>query len=105
MIYSCLQNVMGKIFVTDLERPESAFAFVGSFGFFAGKPNRELVVNKPDGFVILTPPNEEWAALIEECLKEGPYPSWDAQNMNSVRLAEKLGYEFDREYTAYEVVT
>lgn len=23
--------------------------------------------------------------------------------MNSVRLAEKLGYEFDHEYTAYEV--
>ena len=33
----------------------------------------------------------------------GIYPSWDAQNMNSVRLAEKLGYEFDHEYTAYEV--
>ena len=31
------------------------------------------------------------------------YPSWDAQNMNSVHLAEKLGYEFDHEYTAYEV--
>lgn len=31
------------------------------------------------------------------------YPSWDAQNMNSVRLAEKLGYEFDHEYVAYEV--
>lgn len=24
-------------------------------------------------------------------------------NMNSVRLAEKLGYEFDHEYVAYEV--
>jgi len=31
------------------------------------------------------------------------YPSWDAQNMNSVHLAEKLGYEFDHAYTAYEV--
>jgi len=43
------------------------------------------------------------AALILRCLDEGLYPSWDAQNMNSVRLAEKLGYEFDHEYTAYEV--
>ena len=43
------------------------------------------------------------AALILQCLEEGLYPSWDAQNMNSVRLAEKLGYEFDHEYTAYEV--
>ena len=43
------------------------------------------------------------AALILRCLKEGLYPSWDAQNMNSVRLSETLGYEFDHEYVAYEV--
>ncbi len=225
LIYSCLQKVMGKIYVTDLENPVSAFAFVGCFGFFAGEPDRELVANKPDGFVIMVPQNEEWAKLIEEChdsakrvaryaikkdtkfdtallqaavnslpdgyeikridadiydkcledtvtedfvssfdskekylemgrgmvvmkgdkiaagassytrynegieievdtveserrkhlattacaalillcLDEGLYPSWDAQNMNSVHLAEKLGYEFDHEYVAYEV--
>ena len=43
------------------------------------------------------------AALILRCLKEGLYPSWDAHNMDSVRLAEKFGYELDHEYTAYEV--
>ena len=43
------------------------------------------------------------SALILKCLDEGLYPSWDAQNMHSVRLAEKLGYEFDHAYTAYEV--
>lgn len=43
------------------------------------------------------------AALILECLKEELYPSWDAQNITSVHLAEKLGYEFSHEYTAYEV--
>ena len=225
LIYSCLQNVMGKIYVTDTENPRSAFAFVGCFSFFAGEPDRELVASKPDGFVIMVPQNEKWAELIEECypdakpvtryairkdtcfnraalrkeieklpegyelkpidsalydqcledpvtkdfvssfgnkekylaigrgmvitkegkivsgassytryregieievdtaeserrkhlativcaalilrcLEEGLYPSWDAQNMNSVRLAETLGYEFDHEYTAYEV--
>lgn len=45
------------------------------------------------------------SALILKCLDEGLYPSWDAQNMNSVHLAEKLGYEFDHEYVAYEVAT
>ena len=65
LIYSCLQKVMGKIYVTDLVRPVSAFAFVGCFGFFGGKPDRELVVNKPDGFVIMVPQNEEWSVLIE----------------------------------------
>lgn len=225
LIYSCLQKVMGNIYVTELENPESAFAFVGCFGFYAGKPEKELVINKPDGFTILVPQNEAWAKMIEECfpsskrviryaikkntvfdaeklrhnvcmlpdgyelkkidadvydkcfdnpvtvdfvsafgskeqylslgrgmvimrdkhivagassytrysegieivvdtipeerrkhlativcsalilncLEEGLYPSWDAQNMNSVQLAQKLGYEYDHKYIAYEV--
>ena len=227
LIWSCLQNIMGKVYVTDAENPASTFAFVGCFGFLAGVPDRELVVNKPEGFVILVPQNEDWAHLIEECypsskrvtryaikkdthfdtgfleslvdsrpegfelrpldseiydkclddpvtrdfvsafeskekylemgrgmvilkdgsfvsgassytrykdgieievdtvpeyrrqhlamivcaalilrcLDEGLYPSWDAQNMNSVRMAEKLGYEFSHEYSAYEVAS
>lgn len=225
LIRSCLQKVMGKIYVTDPDNPKAAFAFVGCFGFYAGEPDEELVRYKPAGFVILTPQNEAWVNLIEEvfpdaekatryaikkdtrfdvdslkanlkllpcgyelrnidgeiydrclenpvtedfvssfaskeeylkdgrgvvilkdgqivsgassytrykegieievdtveserrkglaliacsalilrCLSEGLYPSWDAQNMGSVHLAEKLGYEFDHEYTAYEV--
>ena len=43
------------------------------------------------------------SALILACLDEGLYPSWDAQNINSVHLAEKLGYEFAHEYIVYEV--
>ncbi len=43
------------------------------------------------------------AALILECLKRGLYPSWDAHNLPSLRLSEKLGYEFSHAYTAYEV--
>lgn len=43
------------------------------------------------------------ASIITECLKKGLYPSWDAQNKWSVSLAEKLGYHFDHEYTAYEI--
>lgn len=42
------------------------------------------------------------ASLILECLDRGLYPSWDAANLWSVALAEKLGYTFDREYIAYE---
>ena len=225
MIDSCIQKIMGKIYVTDVEQPESALAFAGCFGFFAGKPDRELAGYKPEGFVIFVPQNGEWAKLIEEvypearkvtryairkdtrfdtdllktnirmlpdgyelrnidselydrclenpmavdfissfdskeaflrdgrgvvivrngeivsgassysryqegieievdtaeserrkslaliacsalilrCLDEGLYPSWDAMNMGSVHLAEKLGYEFDHEYTAYEI--
>ena len=43
------------------------------------------------------------AGLILECLHRGLYPSWDAANLWSVALAEKLGYTFSHEYTAYEV--
>lgn len=43
------------------------------------------------------------AKLILECLKKGLYPSWDAQNKWSAALAEKLGYYFSHEYTAYEI--
>ena len=225
LIYSCLQKVMGKIYVTEPDTPGSACAFVGCFAFYAGEPNEELVKNKPDGFVIMVPQNEDWESVIEEChptankviryaikkdtrfdreklnsivsnlptgyeiheidselydkcledpvtadfvssfeskdsflkigrgmvitkdgrivsgassytrynegveievdtvsderrkglaqvacaalilrcLNENLYPSWDAQNLNSVRLSEKLGYEFDHEYVAYEV--
>ncbi len=43
------------------------------------------------------------AKLILECLENGLYPSWDAQNKWSVSLAQKLGYHFSHEYTAYEI--
>lgn len=45
------------------------------------------------------------AKLILECLKRGWYPSWDAHDLRSVALAEKLGYHMDAEYTAYTVKT
>lgn len=239
MIWSCLQGVMGKIFVTSQENPLSAMAVIGDFCFLAGKSDREFLPTgegiKSAGlwrtaqeFLIVVPGSQAWAELIEEylgekarrtiryaikkepdvfdaekmrgivdglpagyelkligedlfercrkmdwcrdwvkqyadfdtyqkyglgvvilkdgepvsgassytgyiggievqidtredhrrkglalicgaklileCLNRGWYPSWDAQNKWSVALAEKLGYHFDREYTAYDVV-
>lgn len=43
------------------------------------------------------------ASLLLLCIERDWYPSWDAQNKNSVALAEKLGYHFDKEYVVYEV--
>ena len=43
------------------------------------------------------------AKLILACLDEGLYPAWDAANKMSLRLAEKLGYEFSREYACYAI--
>lgn len=226
MIYSCVQRIMGKLYVVERDNPKSAMAIIGDFIFYAGEPCRELVMNKPKGFMIMVPQDEDWfcfikdcytdkcrqviryatkkntafkeehlthliaelptgyqlrfidealydqcmenqwskdfvsvfeskkayleqglgvvaikhgeivagassytryregieievdtrmderrkhlataccAKLILECLKRGLYPSWDAQNLCSVHLAEKLGYELSHEYFAYEV--
>ena len=70
LIWSCLQGVMGHLYVTDREHPDCAMALIGDFCFFAGEPNRELVAFKPEGcqqnFLIMVPQNDEWADLIEE---------------------------------------
>lgn len=39
--------------------------------------------------------------IILECLERGLYPGWDAMNLESVALSQKLGYHFDKEYAAY----
>ncbi len=41
--------------------------------------------------------------LILECLERQIYPRWDAANIASVALAEKLNYHFIREYTVYSI--
>ena len=44
------------------------------------------------------------ASLILKCLKRGIYPAWEAANMASVALAEKLGYHFDKEFDVYSLI-
>lgn len=74
MIWSCLQDVMGEIFVAE-ERgenvPKAAVAVLGAFAFFAGEPDRELLLYKPERyqgeFVIMVSQNPAWEAMIEEC--------------------------------------
>ncbi len=231
LIWSCLDKTMGSIYAVDVHNPKSVMAILGDFCFFAGIPNKELVLFKPtdciQNFIIMIPQTSAWADLIEECygihakkvtryaikkepdifdkdklqcaiaslspvyslkmidkdifhlcqttdwcrdfisqypdypayeqlgvgvviLKDGEivsgassysryrngieieidtkedyrgrdlayicgaklileclnrnlYPSWDAQNKISVALAEKLGYHYDHDYTAYEI--
>ena len=74
MIWSCLERVMGKIYADSPEDPVSAMALLGDFCFFAGKPDRRLILYEPvfsrRDFLILTPRDEEWGRLIEECYRE-----------------------------------
>ncbi len=68
IIWSCLQKVMGAIYADDMENPQSAMALLGDFCFFAGRPDKELVLYKPDicnsDFIIMVPQNKNWADLI-----------------------------------------
>jgi RimJ/RimL family protein N-acetyltransferase len=68
LIWSCLQGIMGDVYVDNLEKPLSAMAILGDFCFFVGLPNEELVLYKPDGctqnFIIMVPENDNWAELI-----------------------------------------
>ena len=73
VIWSCLQGVMGEIYVNDPEHPASAMAILGDFCYFAGTPDRELVSGRPEryrekDFMIMVPQNDAWGELIEECL-------------------------------------
>lgn len=69
LIWSCLQGIMGEIHTNN--KKDAAMAILGDFVFYAGKPSEELVRFKPDSckndFIIMTPENDEWAKLIEEC--------------------------------------
>ncbi len=41
--------------------------------------------------------------LILACMDRGIYPKWEAANLGSVALAEKLGYRYKGEYTVYTI--
>lgn len=43
------------------------------------------------------------AQLVRTCLARGIYPSWDAHNLTSVGIAQRLGYVAGEPYTTYSV--
>ena len=66
MITSCIQKVMGKIYVDDLEHPTSAVALLGDFFFVAGKVNEEMMALIQQDFIIIIPCELEWETYIEK---------------------------------------
>ena len=70
MIWSCLQGVMGHIYVDSLQQPRSAMALLGDFCFFAGEPKEALVAYKPSicqqDYMIMTAQTQGWLGLIEQ---------------------------------------
>ncbi|MCH5263423.1 MAG: GNAT family N-acetyltransferase [Lachnospiraceae bacterium] len=62
LIWSCSQEIMGKIYANDLNHPTAALTILGNLCFFVGEPNTELVSYKLDwctqDFIIMAPQNE-----------------------------------------------
>lgn len=74
LIWSCLQKVMGQVYVSCTRNPVSALAVLGDFCFCAGEPDEELALFtspkcKKD-FMIMVPQNEGWAKMIEDCYRD-----------------------------------
>lgn len=69
IIWTCLEGRMGQIHVDNTQSPQSALALYGRqsfFGFFAGKPNADLLKICEGKDIILVPQNQAWSDLIEE---------------------------------------
>lgn len=75
ILWSCLQGIMGDVFVTeDAEYASSAAAWLGDFCLLGGTPDRNLIGGiasrmRETGqkFLILVPKDETWADAIESC--------------------------------------
>lgn len=108
LIWSCLQGIMGEIYVDSLENPHSAMAILGDFIFFAGEPSKELVSYKPNcceqDFIIMVPGNDAWESLINQCynekakkveryaIKKEP-AAFDREKLQQILLTLPAGYE------------
>ena len=77
-----------KYYADDPDAPRSAMLLFDDFACFAGEPDRELVINKPKGFVAMEGQTEGWEKLILEC-----YPEAEVRT----RYAIKKQTHFDRE--------
>ncbi len=79
MIWSCLQGIMGRIYVDSLEQPSSAMARLGDFCFFAGRPDRDMlgkdVIFDNREFMLLVPQTSGWADLIKAYYGDAAIPA------------------------------
>ena len=106
LVISCLQGMMdSKIYVTDLENPKSAMAYLACFAFLAGEPDRELASFKPRGLVGMVPYSQDWAKLIGECQPDADKVTryaikkdtkFDRANLEKLVAALPEGYEIKR---------
>lgn len=91
MIWSCLQGIMGDVYVEAAEKPLSAGAMLNDFYFLGGEPSEALAgFDGGKQFLIMVPQNEAWAKVIEKV--------WGDKALRCTRYAIKKEPDcFDRE--------
>lgn len=74
IVWSCVQGIMGQLYANAPGYPDAAMAILGDFCFFAGAPDKELILYKPEScrqdFMIMVPQDERWAAAIVACYQD-----------------------------------
>lgn len=90
MLYSCLQGVMGNIYVTDPEHPRAACAVLGDFAFLTGEPERELLRCPLPPFVIAVPRDPAWQALVVSVYPQAHRVTRYATHKNTVFDPDRL---------------
>ncbi len=75
ILWSCLQGVMGAIYVDDVDNPATVKAVLGDFAFLAGDPSEEMIRHETRKGLILVPRDEAWAQCIERTLDKAVKPA------------------------------
>ena len=100
--YSCYDDYQLNGLGTAILKNGELVSGASSYAFYKGGIEVEIDTREDErrkGLALVC-----GAKLILECLERDLYPSWDAHNKESLALAEKLGYVFDKEYPAYEII-
>ena len=98
-----VMNQKVKIYVDNLERPQSAVGFLGRWAYCAGKPNKSLITRKEREWFGLFPQNKEWEKLIEKCFPEAEKDTRYAINHDANFDKEKLQALVDALPEGYEL--
>ena len=83
-----VMNQKVKIYVDNLDSPQSVVGFLGRWVYCAGKPNKALITRKENDWFGLFPQNKKWEKLIKECYPEA---------IRDTRFAIDHDASFDRE--------
>lgn len=110
VIISCLQKVMGDIYVNvenEKDIPKSAKAVLGDFCFVLGDVDEALLTDTPDAvnkqFSIIVPENEEWSKQIEKtfgdcCERKLRYGMKKEPDVFDIEKLQKMSENLSDEY-------